>query len=321
MHNDHNHWSRRKFTGTLALAGITSPLWASSASLFTPKQNPYKIYCFTKPLDKLETPQLMQVLKQAGLDGPDLTVRSGGHVLPENVEKELPGVVKEAEAHGLEIKLMATRINNADDPATEVILKTAADVGIKDYRMGYIKYDFDKGIVESLDAFKPQLAKLEALNKKYGLHAGYQNHVGTRVGGQIWDLWYLFNKVKPEYIGCQYDIRHAVAEGGEAWPVPLRLITLYIKSIVIKDFLWKKQKNGQYKPKTVPLGEGMVDFVAFFKIVKELNLQVPFSIHFEYDLLSEEEEQLPEAEKMEKYVAVIKRDVDKLKGMIAEYLS
>ena len=34
----------------------------------------------------------------------------------------------------------------------------------------------------------------------------------------------------------------------------------------------------------VPLGEGMVDFKAYFALLKEYNINVPVSLHYEYPL-------------------------------------
>jgi L-ribulose-5-phosphate 3-epimerase UlaE len=34
----------------------------------------------------------------------------------------------------------------------------------------------------------------------------------------------------------------------------------------------------------VPFGEGMVDFKSYFKMLKEFNIQVPVSLHYEYPL-------------------------------------
>ena len=289
--------------------------WASN---LPPKASP-KLYVFSKPLDHLATRQLMQVVSQAGLDGVDLTVRPKGHVLPEDVAQALPPVITAARKQGLVIEMMTTRINGENNPTDESVLRTAAEAGVKYYRMGYLSYDFSAGIIKSLDQLKPQLRQLEALNQRYGLHAMYQNHVGTRVGAQLWDLWYLLHDLNPQFIGCEYDIRHAVAEGGRSWAINLRLIAPYIKAIVIKDFVWKKQSDGSYQPVSVPLGEGMVPFEEFFALVRELNLQVPYSLHFEYDLLRKDEQALPEEEKIRRMTATIKKDVDKLKTMVSNF--
>ncbi|MEO0527484.1 MAG: sugar phosphate isomerase/epimerase, partial [Bacteroidota bacterium] len=72
-------------------------------------------------------------------------------------------------------------------------------------------------------------------------------------------------------------------EGGQSWELGLRLISPYIRSIVIKDFKWGKI-NGIWKPVNVPLGKGVVDFSRYFSLLKKYRINVPISLHLEYDL-------------------------------------
>ncbi|MDO6473378.1 TIM barrel protein [Maribacter sp. 1_MG-2023] len=99
----------------------------------------------------------------------------------------------------------------------------------------------------------------------------------------MWDLPTIFSKTDTEFLGCQYDIRHAVVEGGKSWELDLRSIQPYIKSIVIKDFKWGK-KDGVWEPINTPLGEGMIDFNRYFSLLKKYKINVPISLHLEYDL-------------------------------------
>ena len=52
---------------------------------------------------------------------------------------------------------------------------------------------------------------------------------------------------------------------------------------MLKDFIWGKV-NGKWKIVNVPIGEGMVDFDAYFKLLKSLGLHPPVSLHLEYPL-------------------------------------
>jgi len=61
------------------------------------------------------------------------------------------------------------------------------------------------------------------------------------------------------------------------------LLKKHIKTIVLKDFKWGKV-NGKWKIVNVPIGEGMVDFNAYFKLLKSLGLKLPVSLHLEYPL-------------------------------------
>jgi L-ribulose-5-phosphate 3-epimerase UlaE len=51
----------------------------------------------------------------------------------------------------------------------------------------------------------------------------------------------------------------------------------------IKDFNWVKT-NGKWKPKNVPLGEGMVDFDGYFKELRSYGIRPLVSLHLEYEL-------------------------------------
>ena len=52
---------------------------------------------------------------------------------------------------------------------------------------------------------------------------------------------------------------------------------------MLKDFKWGKV-SGKWKVVNVPIGEGMVDFDTYFKLLKSYGLQPPVSLHCEYPL-------------------------------------
>ena len=118
-------------------------------------------------------------------------------------------------------------------------------------------------------------------------------------------------------MSCQYDIWHAVIEGYSSWSNGLRLLSPYIKTRCIKDFTWINQ-NGKMIPEAVPLGEGQIDFDAYFKLLNELKLKGDTSLHIEYQVLSNEENNLPVKNKMEKALTILKRDTDKLKSIMTK---
>lgn len=246
---------------------------------------PTPVCIFSKCLQFLDYNELAEVIAKIGFDGADLTVRKGGHVLPENVKVDLPRAVKALRKEGVDVPMIVTDINDPDDKNTELILSIAADLGIKYYRMGYFKYDTKKTVFDSLDYNRRQLEGLEEMNRRYNIKSGYQNHSGPwgMVGGAVWDLHYLFKEFSPEYVGIQYDIAHAMAEGGFSWALALKVIAPWINSLAIKDFLWEKGEK-RWETKWVPLGSGMVDFKKYVAEIGPLLSAVPITIHYEYDL-------------------------------------
>lgn len=275
---------RRKFV-KLSSASVAGISMAPGMTMSPLESNPYPLCIFSKCLQFLAFPELGKVVAELGFDGVDLTVRSKGHVLPENVKKDLPKAVKALGRSGIKVPMITTSIKDAEDPLTEEILGVAADSGISYYRMGAFNFDHKLSVFENLDIYKRKLEKLENLNRRLNIRGGYQNHSGPwgMVGGAVWDLHYMLKDINPEYIGVQYDIAHATAEGGFSWEVVLELITPWINSLAIKDFVWEKRED-RWRTKWVPLGEGMVNYKKYLNTIDPIISTVPITLHYEYDL-------------------------------------
>jgi L-ribulose-5-phosphate 3-epimerase len=300
------------------LNGLSSAVAAPAETTSSVSKDVVPIYFFTKPIDGFETEFMADALAQAGLNGSDLSVRPGGKVEPERVEDELPKFVEVIRSRNLALKMMVTAITGISSPFAERVLKAASAVGIKHYRLGYFDFDYQAGIWESLQKYKTNLQQLAVLNKQYQVQAGYQNHTGTRVGAAVWDLWELFRDLPLEQMSVQYDVRHAVTEGAGSWILGMRLVRPCIGSLVIKDFKWDVSA-GKPRIVSVPLGEGIVDFNAYFNLVKEFNIKAPITLHVEYPLLTKTEEGLSLLKKQKIIVAKLKKDVDYLRTQIAKH--
>ncbi len=281
---DVNSMSRRGFLSSAVIASAVTPVIGSAASERKNERNEMKICIFSKHLQWLDYEGMAQTAAELGFDGVDLTVRRKGHVLPERVEDDLPRAVEAIRAEGIEPLMMATDINDPDDPNTEKILKTAGALGVKYYRLGKYRYGDDKSIADTLRDAKVKMRDLAAMNEHYGICGSYQNHAGSRyVGAPIWDLWGLIKNLDPGYMGCQFDIRHATVEGGQTWPLDLKLISGHVNTLAIKDFFWQKQAE-KWQTTNCPLGKGQVDFDGYLRLLKKLSVACPISIHYEYDL-------------------------------------
>ncbi|MDT0605480.1 sugar phosphate isomerase/epimerase family protein [Croceitalea rosinachiae] len=278
--------TRRNFTKLSATAIGSIPLMSFSSSFFDihikPKDD-LTISLFSKHLQFLDYNEMAAAAAEMGFDGLDLTVRPKGHVLPERVTDDLPRAASALKKYGINPGMMTTNIWDAKNLEQKKVLETASELGLTHYRTGWLKYPEDRSISESQKLYGNQFKNLEVLNKKLGLIGCYQNHAGNHVGAPIWDLPSILSATNNENVGCQYDIRHAVVEGGSSWELGLRLIKPFIKSLVIKDFKWGIV-DGKWKPINTPLGEGMVDFKSYFALLKKYEINVPVSLHLEYDL-------------------------------------
>ncbi len=243
-----------------------------------------KFYLFSKHLQFLNYAEMAKATADLGFYGLDLTVRKGGHVEPSRVQEELPKAVEIMQKAGLQSEVMATDVTNAEDVIHRQVLTTASRLGIKFYRLGYLDYVPELSQPARLAKLNQQMHSLAAFNQSLRLTGAYQNHSGKRIGAQIWELHHLLKDIPKEHLGVQYDIRHAMVEGGESWENGLQLIAEQINCLVLKDYYWAKNNAGLWEVVNVPLGQGMVDFKYFFQLIKKSGLHVPMIIHCEYDL-------------------------------------
>jgi len=268
------------FSALILTFSSTKVLAASNSTTNTDK---IEVSIFSKHLQFLDCKTLGEKVAMMGFDGIDLTVRPGGHVEPATVKTDLPKAVAEIEKGGSKVIMIATTIESIDNQTNVNILEAASGSGIKYYRPTWYKYPIGKDLPSSLKMYAKQMKELSKLNKKLGLVGCYQNHAGDLVGGSLWEVYDILKLVDKKHFGSQYDIRHAMVEGANSWVNGLELIHPQIKTIVVKDYKWG-MVNGKWELINVPIGEGMVDFKKFFRLLKMYHINVPFSLHCEYDL-------------------------------------
>lgn len=312
--------SRRDFLGQAVASGAAAGSLLTSLSSLKgeSRSQKIKICVFSKHLQWLGYSEMAEAAAEIGFDGVALTTRPGGHVLPERAAEDLPKAVEAVRKAGIEVPMLTTAITDPEDPHTRTILGLAQQFGIGHYRMGYYSYDGAEDIGKRLNELKPKVRGLAQLNKEFGVFGGYQNHVGELyVGAPIWDVWELVRDLDPNWIGCQFDLRHATVDGATAWPVNYRLVSSYTRMLAVKDFRWQKKGTG-WEAEDCPLGEGASDFPRFIKMLKANRFAGPISIHYEYPLGGANHG----ARKLEmdrgEFFAALRRDLNTLRGWLKE---
>lgn len=295
---------RREFLGATALGLAALQLPADSVCAAPGVKAANEICVFTKPLQSLSFDELAERIAELGFDGLEAPIRVGGHIEPEAVPDQLPAMVEALKKRGLKITVMTSSINDPDDPLTKSVLATASKLGIRRYRMQYLRYDPQTPIQKQLDEWRPRLRDLAAMNRQFGITAVYQNHAGDgMLGSDLWDLQRVLDGIPVKQIGVAYDIRHATVEGGMSWPVTFRMIRPHIDTVYVKDFVWDKAK-----PTNVPLGEGRIN-PSFFRMLADTGFTGPISLHEEY-LDHRKPELVP------RHLEAIRRDFTTLKNLL-----
>ena len=269
-------------------------LAASSSLMLVEAQTPAvkpMLCLFSKHAAKLNYQELGKYSKQVGFGGVDLTVRPGGHVLPEKVTDDLPVALAVLESFGLKVPMITTGLTNPKAPETTATLRKAGELKIPFWKVGYFKYETGKDGVVDLDkklaAVQNALSGFAVLSRIYGVCAGVHNHSGNYVGAPVWDTWQLIQLMDANNIGFYFDPAHATAEGGAwTWNASLEVALRRLKMVAVKDFYWEKS-GGKWKMKWCPLGQGMVDWPTVLKRMALAKFAGPLTLHVEYETADE----------------------------------
>jgi len=303
--------NRRRFISTAAAVGAAAALSPRSVLLGEEPGFRGTLCFFSKHLPDMDARRLGRALKTLGFGGVDLTVRPGGHIDPKRVAQDLPPFVAGIRQEGLTVPMITTEILSDADPVARPTLETAASLGIPFFKPGYYRYAF-ADVRKERDAAAAQLRTVAALSAKNGVHMGFHNHSGY-IGGNVWDIVPVMDTLDPKWAGYYFDIRHAVVEGGDGgWKTAFNLAAPRLPMIALKDFYWEKTATG-WRIKNCPMGEGMVNWKAYFALLAKANFHGPVSLHLEYEMPGA----TPQARE-ESTIAATAKDLAFIKARLAE---
>jgi sugar phosphate isomerase/epimerase len=269
------------------------------------------------------------------------TVRGGGHVLPENVRRDLPKAVAAAKKSGLHVPIIITPVRDSDYEYAEAYLDTMSKLGLRYYQAPpFGQYDYTKDLQPQIDLWKPRVEKLAKLNEKYGTTAVYHMEGGAgNIGGGGWDLWLAVKDFDTKYVGMDMDLGHGTMKGGpEVWEL-FRFAHKNILSVASKDIRWAKKTDIPQGPRrsdpstdwpwtadyVVP-GTGMVNFKAAFEYMKSIGFSGSFLHYSEYfvnvpgrqEPVSLLRPNVPKDVPKDLYIASLRRDYDFFAKMISQ---
>jgi len=284
------HHSRRdvlKILGSVPLAAAAGTATASARQVSTP--NKTRLCLVSRHLQWAGIEEGIATAKEAGCQAIAWTVRGGAHILPENVERDLPKAVELTRKAGLDTPMVITAMVDAKSPRAEAILSTMKSLGIRYFRAPSFRYDYSQELEPQLEALKPRIGSLADLNQKYGTTAMYHTHSGAgNVGGGVWDLWMVLRNFDRELVGLNYDLGHATIRGGIEWVETSHFSHKYVHGLSLKDFRWVKGTGNRggagWTPEMVPGGEGMVDFKGMLSYFKSVGFAGPVELYQEYSV-------------------------------------
>lgn len=239
---------------------------------------------FAKMVQDYGLEKAAATMADMGFQGMDLTVRTGGFILPEDARTELPAVIETVNAAGLTVPMITTEITSGDHEYAEDILGTGAEFGVTRYKLGYWRYHYGK-LLEEFDQARRDLDGIEKLAEKHGVCCCIHSHSGTFLSGNATLVWLLLKDRNPEHVGAYLDPGHMIVEGGKSgWEMGIDLLRNYTQMVAVKDFGWSQAEPGskQWVARLVPLSEGMVPWPEVFAKLADAGFDGVVSVHSEY---------------------------------------
>lgn len=275
--------SRRRF---LAAAGSVTAACAigRTACGWQAKLPAWPIAIFEKVFEGLSYDELADAMVQIGADGVEATIRPGGHIEPAAAADEIPKLVQAMSARGKRVLIAATHVAAVDEPHTQSLLTALRDSGITHYRMAHYNLDLSQDPLQQVRKYAGAARELAALNAELGLQGLYQNHSGGNarrgyLGALGWDAALLLEGIDPQALGLAFDTRHLRKDTGSSWQTALAVCKPHIRSIYVKDGIWKGERGDEYAD--VPLDSGFVNRQVFDAIRQDLP-PMPVCIHMEW---------------------------------------
>jgi L-ribulose-5-phosphate 3-epimerase len=319
--------SRREFLQVSSTVASAVPL---GAALTPPARGPFRgtLCFFSKPVPQLNWSELAQSVKRAGFGGVDLTVRRGGHVLPERAATDLPKAVAAIRDAGLEVPMITTELLSADDPTAEPIFSTASKLSIPFLKPGYyhylpyygnkfIHYKFIE-VLKELDEAGRKFRGLVELAEKHRIQVGYHNHP-YYIGAPIWDMARVIEPLNSRWCGYYFDLCQATMDGGvSGWKIAADLVMPRLKMVAAKDFVWKETGPHQWQAESCPMGQGMSHWKEFVQTLAQWNFHGPVSLQEEFVIpgVADNEGIAVSRAKVPEVMAAAKKNIDYLKSLL-----
>lgn len=241
---------------------------------------------FTDNLADLSIRDACRAARQAGFDGLDLTLRPGGHVRPEDAERGLAAAHEIAAEEKVVIAMVSTAINAVDSPHAEQVI-VAAHHGLRNFKLGYWRYEPFGSAVAQLDAARRKLEGIVRLCARYGIRPCVHIHSGPILSnGPL--LYLLLRDFAPAEVGAYVDPMHMSIEGAiSGWELALDLVAPWIALVGVKNYLLlptARDVHGQqrFAMEYAPLADGVAPLPQFFQRLRELHYDGVVSLHSEY---------------------------------------
>jgi len=243
----------------------------------------------------------------SGFAAVDLTVRSDGHVLPQNVATVLPLMLNGIRSTGCICDQIGNNIAPSSNPADTTwiasqfvneILSVAGANGIKKYRWynsggpSFPANTFGQTMTSQLDGFRLNMRRLAMINAQSGNLCGVAHTHSGNLGTSVYDIAYAMQGIDPNLIAINLAIGHtADAAPGVTWQLEMRRNMPLIKGTALQDLKGTiNATTGALSTSTVQstgatgTGGGIINWATFFSLLRLGGYSGPAEAQIEYSI-------------------------------------
>ena len=261
---------------------------AGESETYSVQRDAAEIAVFTKSFQAWPLEQVCQKFKDLGVTGLDLTVRPGGHVLPDRIRTDLPQAAETVAQHGLKIVQITSNVTT-DDQYGRDLFETAGELGIRRIKLGYYRDDpQNSNLRGQLKQVQKKLRTLAKLVADQNVLPCVHIHSGGYLPSHGTLLYLMLQEFEPGELGAYVDTLHMSLEGGGAgWRQGLQLLAPWITLCAVKNYVLTEKPRDQagqqrWGWKNCPLADGVSPLPDFMKTLQQLGYRGPFSLHSEY---------------------------------------
>jgi sugar phosphate isomerase/epimerase len=190
----------------------------------------------------------------------------------------MPEYAAALKKRNLQMPLLTTGITSVVSPHTEDILRTAKQLGVQYYRLGFTNKEADAPPGKQVREIRAKLKDLASLNQEMGLGAVLENHSASGrgyLGGDLSEMYEVVKDFDPAQIGVAFDIGHAIIAHGDDWRGHFERLKSHLRVAYVKDI-----KRGQG---FVRFGQGELASNGYFKLLQQIGYRAPVCLHIEFD--------------------------------------
>jgi sugar phosphate isomerase/epimerase len=246
------------------------------------------IVLFTKLFRGRDLADIATAATSLGFDGIDLLIRPGHQAEPGKPDS-IRAAVRHLQDAGLTVPMATTDLTDPASEHAERTVAAAAENGITLIRLGYWKYDPQRGYAACFEAARRDLAGLAKFADKHGVRLAVQLH-GDTIHGSGAQAAALLANHDPNVVGAYPDPgNQTVQDGREDWRFTFDVLAPWLCCVGVKNGGWfpaglSDDGQRQWHADWLGVPDGMVPWDKITRYLVESGYQGLLSFHSHYEV-------------------------------------